>query len=47
MKLFGDEDVNGPIVYRLREDGHEVDYVAEMQPGILDEDVLTHAMETR
>lgn len=43
MKLLADEDVDGPIVYRLREDGHEVDYVAEIQPGILDEDLLTHA----
>lgn len=32
MKIFADESVDGPIVYRLRIDGHEVEYVAEMAP---------------
>lgn len=43
MKLVADENVDGPIVARLREDGHEVDYVAEMAPGISDDEVLDHA----
>ena len=45
MKLVADEGVDGPIVARLREDGHEVDYVAEMDPGISDDRVLSHANE--
>ena len=45
MKLVADESVDGPIVARLREDGHEVDYVAEMDPGISDDRVLGHANE--
>ncbi len=43
MKLVADEGVDRPIVARLREDGHEVDYVAEMAPGIDDDQVLSHA----
>ena len=34
MKVVADESVDGPIVARLREDGHEVYYVTEMEPGI-------------
>jgi predicted nuclease of predicted toxin-antitoxin system len=40
MNLLADESVDGPIVYRLRRDGHPVHYVAEMEPGISDEVVL-------
>lgn len=43
MKLVADENVDGPVVARLREDGHEVDYVAEMAPGIGDDEVLDYA----
>lgn len=43
MKVVADESVDGPVVTRLREDGHEVDYVAEMEPGISDDRVLSHA----
>ena len=43
MKLLADEGVDRPIVVRLREDGHEVDYVAEMEPGADDDRVLSHA----
>jgi predicted nuclease of predicted toxin-antitoxin system len=40
VKLLADESVDGPIVARLRQDGYEVLYVAEMQPGISDDAVL-------
>lgn len=43
MKVVADESVDGPVVARLREDGHEVDYIAEMEPGISDDRVLSHA----
>ncbi len=40
MNLVADEGVDRHIVDRLRQDGHQVFYVAEMQPGIPDEAVL-------
>jgi hypothetical protein len=40
MKILADESVDREIVNRLRKDGHDVDYVAEMSPGIMDEEVL-------
>jgi predicted nuclease of predicted toxin-antitoxin system len=40
MNFVADESVDRQIVERLREDGHVVLYVAEMNPGITDEDVL-------
>ena len=40
MIIVADECVDEEIVLRLRKDGHEVSYVAEVSPGILDEDVL-------
>ncbi|HEV2853110.1 MAG TPA: DUF5615 family PIN-like protein [Thermoanaerobaculia bacterium] len=43
MKLFADEGVDRQIVERLRRDGHEVAYVAELDPGIGDELVLQWA----
>jgi predicted nuclease of predicted toxin-antitoxin system len=43
VKVVADEGVDRPIVARLRQDGHEVDYVAEMDPGIDDDRVLSHA----
>ena len=43
MKIFADESVDGSIVYRLRNDGHEVEYIAEMAPGISDDEVLRRA----
>jgi len=41
--LFCDESVDGPIVLALRRDGIEVLYVAEMEPGLPDDDVLDRA----
>jgi hypothetical protein len=43
MNLLADENIDGPIVARLRADGHDVVYVAELDPGILDEPVLDDA----
>jgi len=38
--FLGDENVDSEIVERLHKDGHRVWYVAEMAPGIADDDVL-------
>ena len=43
MKLVADESVEGPTVERLRRDGHDVVYVAELEPGIDDSEVLSLA----
>jgi predicted nuclease of predicted toxin-antitoxin system len=40
MNLLADESVDGPIVERLRREGHRVQYVAEMEPGMSDDAVL-------
>ena len=40
MNLLADESVDGPIVERLRQNGHQVWYVTEMEPGISDDAVL-------
>ena len=45
MRLLCDEAVDRPIVEALRAHGHEVLYVAEMEPGIDDEQVLARANE--
>jgi predicted nuclease of predicted toxin-antitoxin system len=45
VKLVADESVDRPIVQRLREDEHEVIYVAELDPGLGDELVLRWAAE--
>jgi predicted nuclease of predicted toxin-antitoxin system len=45
MNLLADESVDRQIVERLRQDGHEVLYVAEMELGIPDDVVLERANE--
>lgn len=40
MNLVADESVDGPIVYRLRDGGHRVCYIAEISPGMTDDDIL-------
>jgi predicted nuclease of predicted toxin-antitoxin system len=45
MNILADEGVDSPIVDRLRQDGHIVLYIAEMAPGISDEEVLRKANE--
>jgi predicted nuclease of predicted toxin-antitoxin system len=47
MNLLADEGVDGPVVEQLRQDGHEVLYVAEMEPGLADEEILQIANEQR
>jgi predicted nuclease of predicted toxin-antitoxin system len=43
VRFLADESVDGPIVQGLRAAGHEVTYVAELAPGLVDEDVLALA----
>lgn len=45
MNFLADESVDRQIVMRLRQEGHHVAYVAEMEPGIDDEIVLKKAFE--
>lgn len=46
MTIPADEGVEREIVDRLRSDGHSVVYVAEMAPGITEEEVLAQANES-
>lgn len=45
MNFLADEGVDFPIVQRLRNDEHQLLYVAETDPGISDENVLAAANE--
>lgn len=45
MNLLADEGVERQIVERLRQDGHILLYVAEMEPSIPDDIVLERANE--
>jgi len=45
VNVVADEDVDGPIVQRLRAGGHDVLYIAELSPSAVDEDVLVEATE--
>jgi predicted nuclease of predicted toxin-antitoxin system len=40
VNFLADENIDRQIVDHLRQDGHHVWYVAEMEPGISDEAVL-------
>ncbi len=40
MNFLADESVDRPIVERLRQEGYFVWYVAEMEPGLCDDEVL-------
>ncbi|HET6382614.1 MAG TPA: DUF5615 family PIN-like protein [Armatimonadota bacterium] len=44
---MADENIEQQVVERLRQDGHAVLYVAEMEPGIPDELVLQRANDER
>lgn len=44
MNFVADESVDQLIVTRLRDDGHLVDAVSEMSPGIADDEVLSEAV---
>jgi predicted nuclease of predicted toxin-antitoxin system len=43
LKLLCDEGVDRPIVDALRGAGHDVSYIAEMHPGVSDDEVLAIA----
>jgi predicted nuclease of predicted toxin-antitoxin system len=43
MKLVADESVDQPIVTRLRADGHQVWYVADVEPALPDDRLLREA----
>jgi len=45
VNFVADESVDRQIVDRLRQDGHAVQYIAEMEPGISDEIVLDLAYQ--
>jgi predicted nuclease of predicted toxin-antitoxin system len=45
MNFIADENIDRQIVDRLRQDGHNVRSVAEMDPGISDDEVLNLANE--
>jgi predicted nuclease of predicted toxin-antitoxin system len=45
VKIVADESVDKQIVERLRVDGHDVLYVAELDPGIDDETVLDRSRQ--
>ncbi|RIL11939.1 MAG: hypothetical protein DCC75_01370 [Proteobacteria bacterium] len=40
MDILADESVDGQIVQKLRSAGHLVTYIAEAEPGIIDERVF-------
>jgi predicted nuclease of predicted toxin-antitoxin system len=43
VNLIANEGVDRPVVERLRLDGHDVVYVAELSPSVTDEEVLQEA----
>lgn len=43
MNLFADESVDKQIVERSRQEGHDVLYVAEIEPSLSDDMVLSRA----
>jgi len=43
VNLVANEGVERQVVERLRQDGHDVVYVAELSPSITDEEVLRQA----
>jgi hypothetical protein len=45
VNLIADESVDGPIVESLRLDGHQVTYIAELDPGVNDDEVFRRTNE--
>jgi predicted nuclease of predicted toxin-antitoxin system len=45
MNLLADESIESEVVTRLRNDGHDVDFIAELSPRVDDETVLRYANE--
>jgi hypothetical protein len=46
VNLLADEGVDRQIVDRLRQDGHSVLYIAEMEPGISDEAIRIRRVDS-
>lgn len=40
MKFVADENIAKLIVERIRQEGHEVIYIAELSPSLIDSEVL-------
>jgi predicted nuclease of predicted toxin-antitoxin system len=47
MNILADENVEQPIIVRLRAEGHQVIAIAETQPGIPDTEVLQQAVQAQ
>ena len=47
MNILADENIDRQIVERLRQDGHAVLSVAELDPSISDDDVLAMAQRVK
>jgi predicted nuclease of predicted toxin-antitoxin system len=47
VNFVANEGVDRPVVERLRQDGHDVVYVAELSPSITDTEVLQQANDRR
>lgn len=43
MRLLADESVDRQVVDRLRDEGFDVDYIAELTPAATDDDILEMA----
>ena len=43
MRFLADENIPAPSVRRLRESGHDVQFVLETNPGLEDEDVIAES----
>jgi predicted nuclease of predicted toxin-antitoxin system len=46
LKIVADESIDKQIVDRLRSDGYDVVFIAELDPGIEDEAVLLRSRES-
>lgn len=46
MRFLADENVDGPIVERLRKEGHEVIYIVEAKRGLADHEVIRKANDS-
>ena len=45
MRILVDEDVEYPVIERLRQDGHIVESILEQSPGALDLPILARAVQ--
>ena len=46
MNILADENIDRGIVERLRQDGHAVEWIADLSPSVPDEDVLARASQS-